>query len=254
MASSPITYLGVDYTGAHKPFTYVALDDDCRLRAVGQGKQQEVLAFISGQSAARVAVNGPVRPAAGLWSGEQDPLFPLPAPAVKKDLRAAEAELLRKGIIIPVTPADEAACKGWMQRGFAFYRFLDRLGYQPYPAEGIDCQYLEVQSLAAFWQLIGREPYEGRALEGRLQRQMILRQQGLPVPDPMDFFEEVTPYKLLNGSLPLEKIYSLCELNAWIAAYTAWLSCHHPERLVVFGDPQEGQIILPANSPQPRAE
>jgi hypothetical protein len=82
-------------------------------------------------------------------------------------------------------------------------------------------------------------------LEGRLQRQLVLYEQGLGIRDPMDFFEEITRYKLLKGILPIDQIYTIEELDAIAAAYTAYVFGRHPERTIKLGDPDEGQVVLP---------
>jgi len=82
-------------------------------------------------------------------------------------------------------------------------------------------------------------------MEGRLQRQIILYERGLRIKDPMDFFEEVTRYKLVKGILPMELLYLLNQLDALAAAYTAWLTVHKKESVFTIGDPKEGMVVLP---------
>jgi len=82
-------------------------------------------------------------------------------------------------------------------------------------------------------------------LEGRLQRQIALYDRKVDVPDAMRFFEEITRHRLLKGVLPVEMIYSAGELDALVAAYTAWLAALHPDQVTLLGDPQEGQVALP---------
>ncbi len=61
----------------------------------------------------------------------------------------------------------------------------------------------------------------------------------------MDFFLEVTRYKLIQGDLPDQDILPFDELNALAAAQVAWLAAQHPDHLDLIGDPDEGQIALP---------
>lgn len=68
---------------------------------------------------------------------------------------------------------------------------------------------------------------------------------GLPVPDAMLFFEEITRHKILESALPLDNVYSNEELNALAAAYTAWLAAHEPEKVIKVGHQDEGYIFLP---------
>ncbi len=88
-------------------------------------------------------------------------------------------------------------------------------------------------------------PLARLSLEGRLQRQIILYEQGLRIKDPMDFFEEITRYKLLKGILPMELLYAPEQLDALAAAYTAWLAVHKQEDVFMLGDAKEGRMVLP---------
>jgi len=69
---------------------------------------------------------------------------------------------------------------------------------------------------------------------------LILYEEGVQIPDPMDFFEEITRHKLIQGTLPDESIPSQKQLDALIVAYTAWLAAVHPRRVMV-----QGEFLLP---------
>ena len=79
-----------------------------------------------------------------------------------------------------------------------------------------------------------------RTLEGRIQRSLILYEEGLQIKDPMDYYEEVTRHKLIQGDLPDENIYSPKQLGALISAYAAWLAINRPEDVLI-----QGETILP---------
>ena len=83
------------------------------------------------------------------------------------------------------------------------------------------------------------------SLEGRLQRQLALHERRVAVYDPMRIFEEFTRFRLLSGILPLGDLHSPGELDALVAAYTAWLAAKQPGSVTLLGDPDEGQVILP---------
>jgi hypothetical protein len=51
MFYSKTTYLGIDPTAGDKPMTYVALDQERNMLAIGQGDMEEVLAFVAGRRA-----------------------------------------------------------------------------------------------------------------------------------------------------------------------------------------------------------
>jgi hypothetical protein len=65
------------------------------------------------------------------------------------------------------------------------------------------------------------------------------------VPDAMRVFEEITRHRLMHGVLPIEHLYAPAELDAMVAAFSAWMASLHPEETLLVGDPEEGQVLLP---------
>jgi hypothetical protein len=248
MLFNPTTFIGFDPTAGQRPFTYAALDNDLRLLALGEGRIEDVLAFAAGQRQAWVAVCAPRQPNQGVMKRNEirKSLSPMPATGRWVDFRLADYLLRQRNISIPQTPANEEDCSNWMQMGFNLYHGLERLGYQPYLTQGADLQSLEVYPYAAYAVMLEVLPFPKYTLEGRLQRQLALYERKVRVPDPMLVFEEITRFKLLKGILSLDQLYRAGELDALAAAYTAWLAAYHSEQVSLFGDPQEGQIVLPA--------
>jgi len=115
-------------------------------------------------------------------------------------------------------------------------------GYKAYLETSEPKRWLETDAQDCFRALGGHKLLPRRALEGRLQRAAILYEQGLQLTDPVDMFEEVTRYKLIQGILPLENLPSLRELDALVAAYLAWMSLNRPARIVV-----TGEFVVPAS-------
>lgn len=227
--------------------TYAALDHEMQLLALGRGDIEEVLAFVAGQRSAFVAVCGPRRPNQGVMDrGEVREVFsPQPRPGRWRNFRQADYQLRQRNIPIPQTPSDEQACPGWMQQSFTLFRRLETLSYRPYPQEGASHQSLEVYPHACFAAMLGHLPLPKHILEGRLQRQLVLFDCQLHVPDPMLVFEEITRYRILKGTFPLADLYSPEELDALIAAYTAWLAGTKPDQVTLLGHPEEGLLVLP---------
>jgi hypothetical protein len=106
-------------------------------------------------------------------------------------------------------------------------------------------QWLEVYPHACFTALLGLTPFPKYTLEGRIQRQLALHEQEMHIPDPMRLFEEITRHRLLQGQLPLQDLYSPGELDALVAAFTAWKAGSQPGEVTLLGDAQEGQVVLP---------
>lgn len=248
-------YLGIDISIGPKPVTFVALDSEQQVMAIGEGDIPDALAYAAGQMAgALVAVNAAARPNRGRMKRADVRQSLLPAPPRGKftALRQVEYELMQAGINIPETPASPDKSLPWVRRGFTLVEKLESMGYKPFPcpeseqAESVcQRQWLEINADAAFWSLLGVVPLESGTLEGRIQRQLVLLDEGLEVPDAMDFFEEVTRFKILKSSLPTKNIFSQAEINAWMAAHTAWLADTQPERTKKYGEPEEGFIFLP---------
>ncbi len=241
------TFIGIDPTAGKRPFAYAALDGNRQLLAVGEGQMEEVLAFVGGQARAFVAVNAPRAPNAGLMADEtrRAALSPPPRPGRWTGYRVAEYELHRRGISIPRTPAQPEKCPRWMQMGFKVYQRLASLGFRRFPAGDAPLQSLEVYPHAAYTVLLEHLPFPKNTLEGRLQRQLVLYVHDVEVPNPMRVFEEITRHRLLQGILPLDDLYSASELDALVAAFTAFKAATQPESVCLAGDAAEGQIVLP---------
>lgn len=238
-------FVGVDPTAGRHPFTFAALDQDRHLVALAAGDADDVLAFLSGHPAAVVAVNAPPRLNHGLVRKKLEMQNLPPGQLRGSDMRQAESDLREHGISVLPTPSRIETCPAWMQMGFDFYQRLEQAGFKPYPSMDATQQWLETHPHAAFCVLLGQLPLPKPTLEGRLQRQIALFEQGAGIKDPMEFFEEITRHKLLHGVLPMDLVYAAEELDTLMAAYLAWCVINCPQDMILIGDKQEGQIALP---------
>jgi len=245
MLFSHSAFIGLDPTAGRKPFTYAALDADGKLLALAAGELDEALAFVGGQQAVTVAVNAPPRPNLGLVRKKLEEQRLTPGYLRGADVRMAEYDLRQHGIVISTTPSRAELCPEWMQLGFELYRQLEKMGFKPFPAREDKYQMLETHPHAAFCVLIGQVPLPKPTLEGRLQRQLVLHERVSGIRDPMEFFEEITRFRLLKGTLPLEFVYAAEELDALIAAYVAYLAANKPGDVSLVGAEEEGRIVLP---------
>jgi hypothetical protein len=245
------TFMGINISSGKRAFSYAALDLDLKLRATGQGDLHEVLAFAAGQSSAIIGVNAPSH----LYQGEikketvQMQLEPIPEGMRLPLFRVCEYQLTNLGFETLPTPGKLHGCRERIRFGFQLYENLQQLNYDSQISQDAERCYIEVHSEAGFWALLGKLPLTAGTLEGRLQRQLILYDLKLPVPDPMEFFEEITRYRLQRGILPMQNIYTNDELNALMAAYVAWLATMHPEKTKSLGTEVEGIIYLPTPVP-----
>ena len=247
MFTAHTTFVGIDPTAGQRPFAYVALDHDLSLLALSQGSMDDVLAFVAGLRQAYVSVCGPRRPNQGVMQREEirQQFSPPPKPGRWTNFRLAEFQFRQHNISSPQTPSREAKCPKWMRMAFQLYQRLENMGYRPYPEADAERQYIEVYPHGSFCSLLGLTPFPKNTLEGRIQRQLVLYEQGLRIPDSMRFFEEITRHRLLQGILPGEDLYSPAELDALVAAYTAWKVFARPQDTLLLGDPAEGAVVLP---------
>ena len=122
-----------------------------------------------------------------------------------------------------------------------FYEQLEKLSFRPYAAQNETHQWFKADADESFSALLQKKLLSRRTLEGRIQRALVLYDQGLQISDPMEFFEEITRYKLMQGILPLENLYTSNELDALVAAYVAWTTVNKPGQFVI-----KGEFILPS--------
>jgi hypothetical protein len=245
MLPSFSTCIGVDTVAGRKPFTYVALDPRCNLLAVGKGDVVDVLSFAAGQASALIALSPPSRVKAWKRAQPETSLVPLGRFLGQPQL---ELDLIQESGAPPAAPA---GMPGWLRACFTLAGQLQSIGYCAFQSsQDAPRQWLETQAEAGFHAMLGLPPFPYGTLEGRIQRQLVLSNQELGVPDAMEFFEEITRYKLLHGVLPADNVLPQPELDAWMAAYVAWLACHEVDKLHVHGSAQEGLVYLPGSVQQ----
>ena len=239
-------YIGIDPASPHKSFTYAALDKELHLIALSNGEMEDVTAFSAGQKSATVAINAPAGVNRGLVREKIKQEMLTPHKKIRgTEFRLAEYELRRRGITVSGTPSSAALSSEWLQTGFSLYRKFEKLGFVKYPNAEAKYRLLETHAPACYCVMISQPPLSKSTLEGRLQRQLILYERGLRIKDPMDFFEEITRYKMTRGVWPLELLYQPEQLDALAAAYTAWLAANKPEKTTSVGNEREGLIVLP---------
>lgn len=244
--------VGIDCTSSALAFTYAALDSELRMVNLAEVAVEDLLAFIAAQESVRIAVNAPSHVNTGVVRRHREAQRVDSHSIRGAEIRQAEQELNSRGIAISGTPRLEALCPGWVQLGFSLYRRLAALRFQPFPAAEPQLQWVETHPHAGFCALLGRLPLPKPTLEGRLQRALVLFEHGVRIHDPMAFLEEITRHRLLHGLLPMEAVLTPEQLDAVLAAYTAWLTVQRPADVMQVGNKSEGFITLPVSSLQDR--
>jgi hypothetical protein len=118
---------------------------------------------------------------------------------------------------------------------------LEKMSFRPYPAKNETRLWFKTEAGDAFNVLLQKKLLSRRTLEGRIQRALALYDQGLQIDDPMEFFEEITRYKLMQGILPIENLYTSKELDALAAAYVAWMTVNKAGQIEML----PGNMVLP---------
>ena len=247
MISEKTLYFGVDPASVEKDFSYAVLDNNLNLIELADADISELITLLDEGDSAFVAVNAPLQVNLGLVKQKLEEESPNLSHSLRGvDIRLAEYELREHGITVTGTPSHEEYCPAWMRAGFALYQELSNIGFTFYGKEDAKRQVLETQPYACFCALLGGTPLSKPTLEGRLQRQLLLNDKGLRINDAMEFFEEITRFKLMKGILPTDVLYSPEKLDVLVAAYLAWLVGNQPDEVIRIGDQKEGQVVLPA--------
>ncbi len=245
MLSADSVFAGIDPTAAHKSFTFAAIDRELNVVDLREAELDELVDYLGAKKAATVAINSPSHLNSGLVRSKMQEMVAGAHQLRGVDLRLSEHELRQRGIPVSGTAARESSCAEWVRVGLGLYSSLVARGFDYYPSDGCPHRLLETHPHAAFCALLGRAPLSRPSFEGRMQRQLVLYERGLRLRDPMDFLEEITRHKLLNGILPTEVLYSAEQLDALVAAYTAWVASEKTAELSRLGAREEGMVYLP---------
>ena len=167
-----------------------------------------------------------------------------------KDVSAILSEL--DSVIVCITANSGSKSAKSANTNSMFYEQLEKLSFRPYSTQNESRQWFKVNADESFITLLQKKLLPRRTLEGRIQRALVLYDRGLQINDPMEFFEEITRYKLIQGILPLENLYTSKELDALVAAYVAWMTVNKPGQFIIQGEfilPSQGQNSLSGENP-----
>ncbi len=243
-------FFGIDLSGARGNITCAILDDTRRIHFRGELPVKELEQRLGESSVVIAAVTFPISLNEGIMAdlkkGQQ--LSLLPVKNRNTNLRQCEFELIERGFSSTRTPSSLEDCTPALQRALRFSSELAAMGFQRWPAPGVERQLMEVHPESAYAELLGAKLNSSKTIEGRIQRQLLLQEEHLNVRDPMIFFEEITRHKMLTGQIPEGIVLSPAELNALVAAFTAWNAYANPTGVTRLGNVNEGRIILPVST------
>lgn len=244
-------YLGIDPTAGRRPLNYAILDAKLNILAEASGHPDDLLRAIEPYPDILCAVDAPLMPNKGLLSdpAKRAEVGLPPNKRTYAQYRVCEYELKSRGINLYSTPAEALTAPKWMQAGWALYDSLRELGFETFaPDSALPRQFFEVHPHATFTVLLGHVPYRKDTLEGRLQRQLLLLEEGLKIIDAMDLLEEITRHHVLRGTLQLRGLRTHDELDALASALTAFYAHIRARQTSLVGDPADGQIVVPTTA------
>jgi predicted RNase H-like nuclease len=161
--------------------------------------------------------------------------------------RVCEYEVRKRGIHIYNTPEEAGRLKTWMTAGWELYDQLRAVGYRDHPEAG-ERVLFETYPHAGYTVLINTRPYDKNSMEGRMQRQLVLYEYGVDVPDAIKVMMEWTRHRFLTGNIDVVSLYNHDALDALLAAYTAYLLDQEPHAVITIGDTTDGVMVLPVAS------
>jgi hypothetical protein len=238
-------YIGLDINSRSPYYSALAIDTKLTPLFELSGNWEELLGSLKEYERIIVAINTPTMVNKGFLTQSH---IKKHKPGKWPDVRRIEYELEEYGAPIYHTPKKKSNLLAVQQHGFLLIQNLVEAGFKQY-GEASEKVFLEVPAETAFWSLETKPLYAADSFIGQIQRQLMLLELGINLPDPMDFFEEITRFKLLTGKVSLEMILETPRLNTWINAYTALLIEQNPSRVARFGYPQEGFLYLPSHLP-----
>ena len=243
-------YLGIDPTAGRRPLNYALLDGKLNIVAEGEGVAADLPDLLSAYPEVLCAVDAPLMPNRGLMAQpETRARFGLSVKSKTwSQYRVCEYELRRRNIKLYSTPGEVENAPTWMQAGWKLYELLREQGFETFaPDSTAPRQLFEVHPHATFTVRLGHVPYRKDTLEGRLQRQLLLCDEGLYLPDPISILEEVTRHHLLRGTLNFDGLRTHDQLDALASALTAFYAHTRPNEVALVGDPADGQIVVPTS-------
>jgi hypothetical protein len=240
-------FAGVNFSSGARPVTVALLSSRLEAQFIRGPAVEAAAAELAGRSEISVAIGGPLR-AHSAFAAADSPSGKAPRRGKLDRSRSAEIEIRRRGIPIRRFPAEEGAAPAPVRAGFQLARGLSERGFLEGEAARESPRFLmEAPPAACAAVLLGRIPFPRAALEGRIQRQLLLTRERVALPDPMDSLEEMTAHHLLSGRLSLRGICRPEELDALLAAFTAWRAFCQPESVAWLGRDADGWICLPVN-------
>ncbi len=207
MSDAPV-YIGIDTTAGNRPITLAVLDSALRVRQIEALPFDAVVEAVLAYPAAVCGIDAPIGRNSGLLA---DPDYRTrrnlnPHRVRYSNYRVCEFELRRRGIYVYNTPSEELRVASWMQTSWHCMTGCAAAGYVDAPQRGPRSLF-ETYPYAIFTVLAGTRPYPKNSIEGRLQRQLILYEEGVDLFDPMRVLEEWTRHHLRAGRLNMEGIY-----------------------------------------------
>lgn len=241
-------FIGLDVNSRPPYYTIIAINSAKKILLDLSGNWEEIETCLEPFEKIIIAINSPISPNTGFLASSHRKKH---KPGKWPDVRLIEFDLEEYGAPIYHTPKKKGNVLAAQKFGFALVEHLNQIGFVEFNMNSEENfrTYLEAPAETAFWSIDRKPLFEDFSFIGRIQRQLLQLDLGISLPDPMDFFEEITSFKLKSGIAPLEMILELNRLNAWMNAYTARQLIENPSHVAKLGYAQEGFLYLPFKLP-----
>ena len=215
-------FIGIDPAGKRNKYCMAVLDGDKKIQVLSIEKLHSVYAYLAGVDHCIVGLGSIAKYQHTERHVCKNPLDKLHFPvkyAQKEDTRAGVRKTKNQRPL-----SDEVLT---IQKG------IQKLEYAPVSDEKQPKRFFLSRTDEVFRQIASGSLLPLGTDASRWQRQLLLLDQEIPLPDVMQYFEEVTRFRILQGNLPEEMIYQHAELNAILLSWLGWLATFEPARVLV---------------------
>ncbi len=215
-------FIGVDPDVQRNAYCMAVLDEERKILALSTEKLRSVYAYLAGVTQGIVGINALIRYQHSRRTARPD--------RIDKPHFQSAAERKKP---IPDSDPSTAAPSRLGGKVVTLQEGIESLGYNPIAKKGSPRRFFLSKAEEVFQDIVSGRLLPPGGDASRWQRQLLLLEQEIPLPDVMQYFEEVTRFRILQGTLSEELVYQHTELNAILLSWLGWLESFQPDRIKV---------------------
>lgn len=218
-------FIGIDPAVQRNEYSMAVLDEERKVLALSTEKPRSVYAYLAGVTQGTVGINALARYQHRERTARLDPS--------DKPHFQSGAERRKH---IPASNSPTASPSTLNRKVVMLQEGIQRLGYSPIAKKGSSRRFFLSQADEVFQDIASGKLLAPSGDASRWQRQLLLLEQEIPLPDVMQYFEEVTRFRILQGTLSEDLVYQHPELNAILLAWLGWLVSFQSARINVWNE------------------